>query len=363
MELACGRRGPPRLLRGTRSLRRWAASGRRHRARWGSDSPGARLGRRHLRRQRADQRLDGHDRHPRRAQGLADPPRKAARRARSPSGRWRPDRRARTLGRSRARRAVRAPRNPGGGRRDVRGPALAPSLARGADAIPAIARAEPATGARPYAVTGSCPGSHTGGSRTGAGRSPILSSSCDACAGRGLRVIRCEPRAAAGVGGERVAATCVSSACADNAACFRLRWKRGGWGVEVGEDSTLDVTAHAIVRLGRADIRIGYEPRWSRCRLHGDARVEAGRRRVRGRPRRIAGPARLGRLARAGTYISGLRDLVRTTSSRAPTSLSPARTSSFVGLRPGSRDRTLRARWRPRSGAGRPETTPYDWPP
>jgi hypothetical protein len=165
--VARGRGRAPCVLARRRSVRGRPAPWHRHRRRCRGGRPGS--GRRgdHLRGPGPDARADGHDRHRRGSQGVADAPRAAARGAWTHGGGGRSALRAGLLRRARARRAVRAPRG-SGARRDVRRPAVAASAAGGTPS--ASARGAARTCSSGAGARASCAGRAAAGRRDDAGR-------------------------------------------------------------------------------------------------------------------------------------------------------------------------------------------------
>jgi hypothetical protein len=144
--LAGGRGGAARVLGRGRQVRGGPAPGHRRRARRLELGSCSRLRRGVLRRPRADARADRDHRHGRRPQGVADPSRLVAGRQGRLRRRGRCDRGSGAVGRSRARPAVRPPRDSGRRHRHVRRPTRPASAAgcpqpfpgtRGAARIPA----------------------------------------------------------------------------------------------------------------------------------------------------------------------------------------------------------------------------------
>jgi hypothetical protein len=156
-----------------------AASRHRHRARRCENRARSSIRRSVVRGTGADARPHGHDRYGRRLQGVPDPSRPASGPSRRSRRGERPDRGGRTVRRCRVRHAVRPPRNPAAGRRDVHRPSLAPSAASGdSPAGPrGAARASARSRSRATAGAGTC--THP---RAGAGSGPRpCSSACSTC--------------------------------------------------------------------------------------------------------------------------------------------------------------------------------------
>jgi hypothetical protein len=146
--MARGRGGPTRVLARRQPVRGRPAPRHRHRVGRRRRGTCTGIGRGHVLRAGADARSDRHHCDHRRLQGIADARRATPRQARHSRRGGRPDRRARAIRRSGARRSLRSPGNPRGGGREVRGPAQPASTA---------GRARTATDR-----SGACPDSRSG---------------------------------------------------------------------------------------------------------------------------------------------------------------------------------------------------------